>query len=249
MEFPKPRIVFQNQTMMETTKKITKQLENLENCEKIANAFEQYGWDAGQIFSMSPSELHNYVAKIVGKVYDQDYSELFEKTILYQKMWDKISTKLYAVLEKLFEFRFGAEQFMIANVSLSPVIGYDENANTFDGCYKKDAEDNFADWIVMLIEVLWNKKVAEIVKTLGFERNPKVDKIMCKYLTHFAFTTTDIKKYISKSVEILPEGYADIVADGIKLRQHLRNNLKNGIFHFVQNGYELIAINLDLFED
>jgi hypothetical protein len=41
----------------------------------------------------------------------------------------------------------------------------------------------------------------------------------------------------------------DIVADGIKLRQHLRNNLKNGIFHFVQNGYELIAINLDLFED
>ena len=47
MEFPKPRVVFQNQTMMETTKKITRQLENLENCEKIANAFEPYGWDAG----------------------------------------------------------------------------------------------------------------------------------------------------------------------------------------------------------
>ena len=249
MEFPKPRVVFQNQTMMETTKKITRQLENLENCEKIANAFEPYGWDAGQIFSMSPTEIHNYVAKIVGSVYDKDYSELFDKTILYQKTWDKIASKLYVVLEKLFDFRFGPEQFMIANVSLSPVTGYDEKTNTFDGCYKKDAEDNFADWIIMLIQVLWNKKVAEVIKVLGFERNPKVDDIMCKYLTHFAFTLTDIKKFISKSVSVLPESYVDMVTDGIKLRPHLRNHLKNGIFPFVQNGYELIAINLDLFKE
>lgn len=248
MDFPKPRVVFQSQTMMETTKKITKQLEDLQNCEKIAIAFEAYGWDAGQIFSMQPSERFAYVGKTIGKIYDQDYSELFEKTIVYQKMWDKISTKLYAALEKLFEFKFGPEQFIVANVSLSPITGYDEKSNTFDGCYKKDTDSNVADWIIMLIQVLWDKKIAEIVKTLGFERNEKVDEIMCKYLTYFAFTTTDIKKCVSKAVAVLPEKYIDIVLDGIKLRPHLKNQLKSGIFHFVQNGYELIAINLDLFE-
>ena len=248
MEFPKPRVVFQSQTMMETTKKIAKQIEDLQNFEKISLEFANYDWDAGQIISMSPSEKFTYVGKIVGKIYDTESSELFEKTIVYQKMWDKISTRLYAALEKLFEFKFGGEAFVVANISPSPIVGYNEASNSFDACYKRDNDANISEWIIMLIKVLWRKKVAEVVRVLGFEKNQQVDDIMEKYLIHLAFTTTDIKKCVSKSAYMLPEKYVDVVADGIKLVPHLKNQLKSGIFKFVQNAYELIAINLNLFE-
>lgn len=248
MEFPMPRIVFQSQTMMETIKKISRQIEDLKYFQKISLEFAKYDWDAGLILSMSPSEKFTYVGKIVGKIYDTESSELFEKTIVYQKMWDKISAKLYAIFEKLFDFKFGGETFVVANISPSPITLYDENSNSFDACYKRDNDANISEWIIMFIKILWRKKLAEILRVLGYEKNSKVDEILEKYFIYLAFTTTDIKKCVSKFGYVLPEKYVDVVADGIKLVPHLKNQLKSGIFKFVQNSYDLIAINLNLFE-
>ena len=248
MEFPKPRVVFQSQTMMETIKKIAKQIEDLQNFEKISLAFSQYDWDAGQIFSMSPGDRFTYIGKIIGKIYDQEQAELYDKTIVYQKMWDKISAKLYDTLEKLFEFKFEGEAFIVANLSPSPIVCYDEKANCFDACYKRDVNTNIFDWIVMFIKILWQKKLAEVLRVLGYARNPQVDAIMERYLIHFAFTTTDISKCVSKPLNVLPDSYEKVIADGIKLYPHLKKQLKSGVFKFIQNAYELIAINLNLFE-
>lgn len=246
MNFIKPNIIFQNQTVVDTTKKICRFIDDVKLCDVVVKYFSKYGWEKNNLKRLSEDDRFDFVEKTIDQIYIQDKDVMYEKIVTYQNEWNKISEHVFNELQKLFDITYVGESYLIANVSPCPIGGYSEKQNSFDVCYKSDTAQNIMSWVSMFVKILWKNKIEEYTLNNKLKRVSKVEQALEKYLLVYVFMMTDLKKYNVKNHLNLADNKSLNYINSEKWDYYLYSLIKSGGMDlFIKEGYEFFKLNLD----